>query len=281
MTRRATVVCGLPGSGKTTMLAALWHTVSARERPAFLELDTLLGVDSTYLNEIASRWRSAEPQEHTPAASHRVVDMQLRDSSQRRLRLTFPDLSGESYRALWEDRACARSLVDLANNCGSLALLIHADKIVRPLWAADITSLNRMLGLPSSDPIAWSSAAAPTQVQLVEILQLLQHPLVGARWSRVAIILSAWDTVSSGDTPDGFLHQNLPLLAQFLEGMPADVRVLGVSAQGGDYQSRPIADALTEQDVQVDRIRVIGGGFDGWDLTRPIAWLVGFGDGDD
>ena len=41
MTQQSIVVLGLPGSGKTTFLAALWHLVFSRETETKLRFDSL------------------------------------------------------------------------------------------------------------------------------------------------------------------------------------------------------------------------------------------------
>jgi GTPase SAR1 family protein len=51
------VICGLPESGKTTFLAALWHVVFERANPdAHLKFDSLSYGDHTHLNAIMRRW---------------------------------------------------------------------------------------------------------------------------------------------------------------------------------------------------------------------------------
>src|SRR5438067_606114 len=110
---RSITCCGLPESGKSTFLAALWHLVTARELQTALEFESLRDGDQTHLNAIAARWRSAKVQERTLLGNQRVVTMNLRDAKRGPLRLTFPDLSGESYRRMWEERACDAEIAAL------------------------------------------------------------------------------------------------------------------------------------------------------------------------
>jgi predicted ATPase len=69
------VICGLPGSGKTTFLAALWHLVSSREIETKLKFGSLRSGDMTHLNEIAARWRSAKVQDRTKVGPAQLVSM--------------------------------------------------------------------------------------------------------------------------------------------------------------------------------------------------------------
>ena len=73
-TDRSIVICGLPGSGKTTFLAALWHVVVQRADPnARLKFDSLKDGDHTHLNAITRRWQQAKEQIHTETASGKLV----------------------------------------------------------------------------------------------------------------------------------------------------------------------------------------------------------------
>ncbi|MGH7436896.1 MAG: TRAFAC clade GTPase domain-containing protein, partial [Polyangiaceae bacterium] len=94
---RSIVICGLPESGKTTFLAALWHLVTARKVDTKLSFDSLRDGDQTHLNNIVRQWRDAKVQART-SGQPTLVSMNLLDRSGTKLRLTFPDLSGESYR---------------------------------------------------------------------------------------------------------------------------------------------------------------------------------------
>src|SRR5579871_183924 len=170
--QRSIVIGGLPGSGKTTFLAALWHLVIGREIPTKLGFHSLPDGDSTYLNQIARVWRSAKVQGRTLVGSPKLVNMNLRDGAGNLVRLTFPDLSGESYRRMWEDRECDLDVAAILRKGTGILLFVHADRIQPPVWAGDVTALAKRLGLPVQDglPVAWHPRLAPTQVQLVELL---------------------------------------------------------------------------------------------------------------
>jgi adenylate kinase len=65
MSKHSVVAMGLPGSGKTTFLAALWHLVSEKELPCKLTYVSLQTDNIEHLHEIASQWRAAKTQERT------------------------------------------------------------------------------------------------------------------------------------------------------------------------------------------------------------------------
>lgn len=285
MNEHSVVIIGLPGSGKTTFLAALWHLISARDVETALKFDTLGIGSKAHLNEIAARWRNAQVQDRTGVGGHRVVTMQLKNAAGAPVRVTFPDVAGEAFRRMWEERDCPPDIAEIVK-AGSVLLFIHSDTIRPPKWVVDEVTLSREAGLPMSDgeEVPWHPRLAPTQVQLVDLLQLLRAPPLDVGRRRLAIMLSAWDKASGeGLSPQTYLERKLPMLAQYLRS-GADGwtwQVYGLSAQGGDYDpvgsggpQNPQAQTLRNLDRPSTRIQVVAGNKETHDLTEPLAWLM-------
>jgi hypothetical protein len=285
MTDRSVVVIGLPESGKTTFLAALWHLTTARELDTVLRFGNLRAGDASHLNAIASRWRDAKVQDRTAVAGNRLVSMNLLDTVGVAIRVTFPDVPGEAYRRMWEDRDCEPEVAEVVRADGVL-FFVHADTIRAPRWVVDEVALSRELGLAVSEGqvVPWHPRLAPTQVQVVDLLQLLRTPPLDVGPRKLALMLSAWDKArGEGLTPDAYLESKLPLLAQYLKRNADgwDCRVYGVSAQGGDYDPLdeaaprvPQADELRKLDRASSRIQLVGPLPETHDLTEPLAWLI-------
>lgn len=285
MVERSIVVIGLPESGKTTFLAALWHLISQHEVKTVLSFDTLAGVKADHLNEIAARWREARIQDRTALGGKRLVSMNLKDGDGLAVRVTFPDLPGEAFRRMWENRECEPEVEEFLRGRDVL-FFVHSDTIQSPRWVVEEVSLTRELGLETVEDqaVRWHPSLAPTQVQLVDLLQLLRRPPLDTGTRRLAIMLSAWDKArDEGLEPEVYLKERLPLLNQYLQSR-ADGwywRVYGLSAQGGDYDPTdadaspvPEADALRSLDSPSERIQLVEGGVQTNDLTRPLAWLM-------
>jgi hypothetical protein len=100
------VIMGLPASGKTTFLAALWHIIEAEETNCQLQLDSYEG-DLKYLNAIARAWRSFEKVPRTSQVGDVDVTICLVDAiTGAKGRAFFPDLAGETFDAQVESRRC-------------------------------------------------------------------------------------------------------------------------------------------------------------------------------
>ena len=289
MNERSVVIIGLPESGKTTFLAALWHLITERDVPTVLSLDTLGSGERSHLNQISARWRDAKIQDRTETRGNRLVSMNLKDATNIPVQIAFPDVAGEAYQRMWEERDCDPAIAELLKSSGVL-LFIHADTIRPPKWIVDEVALSVELGLPVPNgdaEVPWHPRLAPTQVQLVDLLQLLRSAPLDIGPRRLVIMLSAWDKVEAeGLSPQRYLQEKLPLLAQYLRRAVDGWawRIYGLSAQGGDYDRieedamcKPEAEKLRNLDRPSTRIRLIQGMHEAdetHDLTEPLAWLM-------
>ncbi len=285
MSTRSVVIIGLPESGKTTFLAALWHLVFERDVATRMRFDSLKAGDATHLNSIAARWRDAKVQDRTALSGNRLVSMGLKNADDTPFLVTFPDVPGEAYRRMWEDRDCEAEIAEILK-AGGVLLFVHADTIRPPKWVIDEVRLSKAVGLevPQGQEVPWHPRLAPTQVQLVDLLQLLRTPPLDIGPRKLAIMLSAWDKAEGeGLTPKAYLEAKLPLLAQYLRrGADGWIwRIYGVSAQGGEYdpidpdaELLPEAEALRQLDRPSTRIRLIDDQPETHDLTEPLAWLM-------
>lgn len=285
MSERSIVIIGLPGSGKTTFLAALWHLITERDVETALRFGSLGHGDSTHLNALAARWRDAKEQDRTATGRNRLVSMNLIDADRNAVRITFPDTAGEAYGRMWEERECDIAVAETLKS-GDVMLFVHADTIQLPMWVVDEIALARRMGVPIGEgqEVPWHPRLAPTQVQLVELLQLLRSAPLNIGSRRLAIMLSAWDKAAPEQlSPAEFLDAKLPLLGQYLRRNASDwaSRVYGLSAQGGEYDKiepnavrKAQAEELRKLDQASTRIRLLADGMETHDLTEPLAWLM-------
>lgn len=272
-------ILGLPRSGKTTFLAALWHLIDAGEVDSKLVLDKLVG-DHKYLNGIVEAWRRCEEVPRTPRAGEMNVSMQVHEPmTGRRIVLQFPDLSGESFEDQFASRTCRPEYVEGFTRDGGILLFVNAD---RPLDGITLLDLQpAIVGDVDSQSTAaareWTPELAPEQVRLVEVLQFLQRPPFIHRQRRLAVCVSAWDVIADPrPSPDEWLAREMPLLGQFLRNNPESfsVRVYGISAQGGDVRGIEKRSELALQ-TPSQRIQCVGHHADPHDLTAPLVWLSG------
>ena len=277
MSKQKIIICGLPSSGKTTFLAALWYLISQKEIPTALTLRSL-PQNREYLNNIARKWSRFVQFDRTQMDEVEEISLQLKDDTTE-IDLHVPDMSGETWKAVWETRSFTEKAAEWAQGDSNVMLFLHADNIRPPI---DIMTHNAMVEATGEKPVdgvlsEWSAKDSPTQVVLVDILQTLVMPPIGNKGRQLVVVISAWDKAEdTGKTPDNFLQVELPLLYQFLKcsGCYSDIKIFGVSAQGGDLESPEDAERLKSEDVPSKRIRVVSDNHTQHDLTVPIHWLI-------
>lgn len=275
---------GLPGSGKTTFLAALWHVLEDRSSATSLRLKEL-SVDRAYLNQITADWRACSQVQRTKLEPEELVVLRLEGAAGGAFDLTIPDLSGEAFEQQLVDRKMSMSHDELVQQATGLVLFVHPHvkegpqlTYSRQLQATIDGASHGGVGADGSgsgiEP--WSVEKLPTQVKLVELLQFVLER--APRNVRVAVVLSAWDLVESRATlaPHDYLTREMPLLRQFLDSNSdlLEYAVFGVSAQGGDITVAKEKQALLELDDALKRIKVRHSDDTSKDITKPIAWLL-------
>ena len=277
-------VIGLPASGKTTFLAALWHMIRESGAVTRLRFDKFSECNYEHINVLAKRWRAGKKQQRTQTSGYKVVRMRLKDASDNPFEVSFPDMPGEDFSRMWEKRELDDSMKAMLT-APAILLLINGDTIKFPAWIVDHLAIAREVGLEPSEGemIDWSPNIAPTQVQIVEILQFLMSGELDIGPRRLAILISAWDEVEEeGLNPAELLECKLPLLYQYLRNSrdPWNWHIWGVSAQGGVYEDQDKGEILEEtialRDLTrpSDRIRVVDGEIMSSDITLPLNWLI-------
>jgi len=270
---------GMPATGKSTYLAALYQALSAPQANA----PRLARQPETraYLEEIRQAWLRGEPLGRTLADSGELVelDVELPDRPGP-VRLAVPDVAGETFENIVVKRRADAAATGLVQDADGLLLFTHPDH-QRP--RVPIAALKEMQALVGDDAAPqprgdrytpFDPRELPGEVHLVELLQWAVRVRVAAgrvEPTRVALMISAWDR--AGDRPpDGWLAAKMPMLAAFL-GAQHDrlaVRAYGVCAQGGDYGTEPVAERRPRDRAYA----LLPDGSRSDDLTAPLRWAA-------
>lgn len=281
------LLIGLPATGKTSFLAALWNSIQQNQVNTALELKKLDG-DSAYLNTICDAWLGYEPVGRNQTDIETFVSMWLKErNGDQEIRLTFPDISGETFKQQWASRHLTESYQNCIKSADGGILFIHPKLLAQPLRISQIAGLAGLVEqdeeesaaeakTPNPPSTPWDIEKAPTQVQIVELLQFLAANQYFRAPFKLAIMISAWDeVVASKLSPSDWVQQQLPLLAQYLSSQTDKFIVshYGVSAQGGRYDGNDL-DALQAKHP-AERIQVVGEGIENpHDITEPLLWLM-------
>lgn len=292
------VVVGLQNSGKTTFAAALWHLVSSAEvEDLAMRMGDHSG-DFAYVDQIAKRWALGYRVDRTESDAGASIGINLIDNTSGfQCCVRFDDMAGERFEAMYATRQCDTSLVEAIDAADGIILFISAWS---PVEATIIETLQKIPGLAPTpadlaeavSDIPWDPASTPRQVMLVDILQAFNQPPFTSAPRSVAVVVSAWDVVTSRadeTSPADWIGTTYPLLAQYLASSNTGYRTrfYGVSAQGADAPKvldgpeDPRRAPLLNYSKQSHRIAVLGTGASRHDLTAPLHWLASVGDYDE
>lgn len=271
---------GLPSSGKTTFLAALWHVLNAKEIECNFSLDKIEG-DVRYLDAITEAWRTFQKVPRTSMQMEEKISLRVKNNLTKELvTLEFPDLSGETFERLLLTRLIETKKFDTLSSSDGLLLFITADKVDDGLSILDVPAEFRGDStdgvIPEKD---WDAECVPQQVKIVELLQLIRSRQLGNPLSKIAIIISAWDVITGAGPniqPIQWLAREFPLVCQYLDTNREcfDYQVFGISAQGGEIKSELSRDRLAEKMEASTRIICAYDGKINHDITCPVFWLM-------
>lgn len=276
---------GLPASGKTTFLAALWHLVEANEAECRLRFVGGSG-DYTYLNQITEAWRTFNPVPRTSQVGDKDVTIQLMDDETRVCgQAFFPDLAGETFDRQVEDRVCKPEFIEALSQNRGILFFINADVKEDALSINDFNAripavefdADSIVETDSSSELReWSPQDLPEQVKIVQLLSDLIRPPFELLQRRIAVMISAWDLVRDMQlTPADWLALHMPLVSQFLKtnSVYFESRIYGVSAQGLKLEDNEAIHDISKR-IPSQRIQIVGQVREGHDITEPLVWLM-------
>lgn len=308
------LVAGMPASGKSTYIGALRHILVAKEVETDLEL-TMLAGDEVHLNKLEDKWLSCEAMERTTTSNEAWVELNVRDRSTGvEGVMIIPDLRGENFERPAATGGCPKDLYDALVASDGMLLFTNVNREDDMLLIDDFGDMPEDnngeddAGCAPRDCAVAEAAAAKSkdtldatstdgdeladrgetrfkpedmaeEVKIVEFLQLANRRPLHPKARKLAMIASAWDEVEAdeGITPEKWLAEKRPMLAQFLANNPDlwKVRVYGVSAQGGRLPERKAEfEKMLSQSV---RARIFGHGAALHDLSAPLRWLMATG----
>lgn len=271
---------GLPGTGKTTYLGALWQVIQDAREPSVVELD--FTGDRAYLQEIGGLVASGEEVRRTDVGSTEGMALGLRFHDDLECHLSVPDLSGETVRMLVEERVWDPNLHSAVLNADALILFVHPDTVRSPMRRNSVSEMANELGVSemgeaaSPEPVQpFEHRLACTGAALTDVLENMVELQLERRRLRLAIVASAWDRAEGGgETPKEWLQDRLPAIAAWCTTNSWRVRsqVFGVSAIGGQLPDD--RDSLLAKGAVSQRAYAHTGDGAPVSITGPLQWAL-------
>jgi hypothetical protein len=266
------VMLGLPRTGKTTYAVGL-HAGAANG--AFETLKIVSTDDPVAaLNRGFERLAMRMPVERTETEVTEPIGLTVEIEGGETHKLRIPDRSGEALRGALHGRQWHPELLEELEAAEGLILFVSPLTIRPGIGAEEVGEMIAPGNEVADEEISWSPSMMPTDAAMVDALQEIGDA-TGRRSIPVAVVISAWDMVEAPKKPQGWLEENVPLLAQYLASdNSVEVGVFGVSVQGG-----PFADAGEEtidpgEPDPWERARCVDAAGRQAELSAPLVWLL-------
>lgn len=245
-------MAGMPGSGKTTYLASLWTLLSEGCVSTMYKKEVgVMPEDCATLNQIAQEILSYKDIERTKIGEKVKLSIPLKDENGADVFLRIPDLAGEVFRNLVEDRQLPKETVSRLREADCILFFTYYKNMSYEKRIVDgsYDTVNREY-TNDENKDKQTSAGLDNQInkkrdanesEVVELLLSLLELLKKSKKSvNIRFIMSAWDMVEKeyGNEilPEEFAKKKFPLLYQCIYSNRdrMNFEFWGVSAIGGN-----------------------------------------------
>lgn len=231
------MIAGLPGSGKSTYIGALWYCLMHPEKIEGIKLvaDKMnLADDLTVLNRLSDAYKSMKRIDRNYSDKNETVLINLKVAdSDARLQVEVPDFLGENFRdfiELKESELVSEWLTDTDT------LVYFMNEVVPPEFEDDHGAENDEKPMPAKDVPPFSIKTLSAVAMNIMVLKSL---LSKKSFKKVVIVLSWWDKKTNNGTisnnPQTYLKEYSPALFNFIQSHISNFEIIGLSAQGLEY----------------------------------------------
>lgn len=231
------MIAGLPGSGKSTYIGALWYCLMHPEKVGNIKLvaDKMnLADDLTVLNRLSEAYKNMKLIDRNYSNQNETVLINLKEAgSDKKIQVEIPDFLGENFRDLIvfkESELVSKWLKDTDT------LVYFMNEVIPPEFEDDHGPEDDEEPLPVKDIAPFTI----TDVSAVAMnIMVLKSLLSKKKFRKVVIVLSWWDKNTANGTipknPKDYLRDESPALYNFIEYYIPNADIIGLSSQGLVY----------------------------------------------
>lgn len=231
------MIAGLPSSGKSTYIGALWYCLRHHAKNAKLKMvaDTNnLPEDISVLNKLSDAYKNIKPINRTNSNSNEQVQINLKVvETGESIQVEVPDFLGEIFRDL-----VVLKVSEQLNNW-----VANTDSLVYFISDVSVGEFEDDFGAEDDDEELQTTDIPPFKITDISPaamnIMVLKYLLEKKNFRNVVIVLSQWDkqTQNGKDAkdPKEYLKEESPALYHFIEHNIHNAHIIGLSAQGCEY----------------------------------------------
>jgi hypothetical protein len=291
------LIAGLPQSGKSTYIGALWYIVQNSKQVIDLCLEAGNNPPDNvqHLNALLDKWAKLQKMRTANDVTDNITINLRRKSDGIEFLLAIPDFRGESIRDIING-VPSETLLSWCEKSTSLLYLVNDINVrelcenmkVRDEESNDEIENQEATGI--KDPtFDISQMITPSQDMI--ILKFLSQNM---NFKKVIIGISAWDEIYTAENPiipEAHMKENSPALYNFIKYRFNDVKIIGISAQGDKYKYKneqelhpeidepkelveEFEDMMVQKTQNGKRAYVVMDKNPEYDITLPIDYLI-------
>lgn len=231
------MIAGLPGSGKSTYIGALWYCLMHPEKIEGIKLvaDKMnLADDLTVLNRLSDAYKNVKLIDRNYSDQNETVQINLKVAdSDTRLQVEVPDFLGENFRDLVELKE-SELVSKWLNDTDTLVYFMN--EVTPPEFEDDHGPEDDESPMPAKDVPPFSIKTISAVAMNIMVLKCL---LSKKTFKKVVIVLSWWDKNTDNgavpNNPQKYLKEYSPALFNFIQYHIPNFEIIGLSAQGLEY----------------------------------------------
>lgn len=231
------MIAGLPGSGKSTYIGALWYCLMHPEKIEDIKLvaDKMnLADDLTVLNRLSDAYKNVKLIDRNYSDQNETVQINLKVAdSDTRLQVEVPDFLGENFRDLVELKE-SELVSKWLNDTDTLVYFMN--EVTPPEFEDDHGPEDDESPMPAKDVPPFSIKTISAVAMNIMVLKCL---LSKKTFKKVVVVLSWWDKNTDNgvvpNNPQKYLKEYSPALFNFIQYHIPNFEIIGLSAQGQEY----------------------------------------------
>ena len=277
------LIGGLPDTGKSTFLGALWYNLRNCSTSISMKLqsDDNLPDDITLLEKFSDNWIKLVKFDRTNSNTSDLVEINLVEpNTEKKIKLGIPDFLGETFQDIIEGKRNS-TLEKWCEEADTLLYFIHdvsPGRFDDDFEKNDDDENTKQIEIPPFTVNKMSEAA--------KNIMILKYLSEMKKFKKVIIALSWWDVIIKGGgvpgNPVEYLLSNSPALYYNLYERFKHVDIIGVSAQGESYPEKGVSDdeirefkqRMTKLTLSGERAFVKKNNDIFYDLSLPIYDLI-------
>lgn len=268
------LLAGLPDTGKSTYIGGLWYNLQNQSAKMVMKASRELVDDTQRLESLSDKWLEGVRVDRTTEDKSSSVELRIEQKDNRNiLTINIPDFSGETFRQIIE----MTNSKDLDDWCEAADTLFYMANKLEPGHFEDDANIGT-----TEDEEKKSDEVPPFNSQKISAcaqnIMVLKYLFGRKHFKKMIFAISCWDKVTENgghpENPEFWLKSHSPALYNFLKSHQPDSVIVGISAQGLDYDKIKDDNFITNKTISGERAFVEIGNEIKYDLSLPLYMLI-------